>query len=218
MILLLAGCDPQGTVEPGRNGVQVRFTLPDAEEPDDDGEYEGDEEEVYDGHLAMIRLAIQVQQVLFEGDGPGGQVAASNDKVAVVDVVTGAGAADVAVVDLEQGVYEPAVVSLSIGPDTAPSVHLEGRYDATALELVVEDALVLEALAERFVLPDGPDPIVSFGLYPEDWFDEVDIPVLPVGETLRITPDENRALYDAIVPLIAETTEGTFPEEATDDD
>lgn len=214
---LAAACDPEGTDEPGRNGVQVRFSLPDAVEPDDDGEVDEDEDEVQDGALGISLLSLRIEEVLFEGGGPDGEVSTSSHKTAVVDVVTGAGVADVAVVDLVQGVYEPAAVSLFLAGDGVPSVHLVGHWDETAIDLIVEDALVLDAVTDRFVLPDGPDPIVSFGLHPEDWFDEVDIPELEEGQTLRIALDENRALYDAIVPQIALTTVGTFPEGATDE-
>lgn len=211
LAVLLAGC-PQGNDTGNgtqRNGVGVRFDLPDAymEEPEDD-----EPGDMMEGHLMLDRLALRVESVLFEGDGPEGQVSTSNDKVTVVDVVTGAGEADMAVVDLAQGVYEPADVSVSLSPDSTPSVHFEGAYEETAIELIVTDALTLRAHTDHFLLPDGPDPIVQFGLHAEDWFHDLPLPEVPPGDVVVISADENTDLYDTVVARIAATTEGHFPD------
>ncbi len=205
-LLLLVGCagptSDAGHTGAAENGLGIRLGL----------------DEVPD---RLLELTVRLGEVVFEGEGPSGEVSVTYDAGTEVALVGGAPDAAPVVLALEVGRWEEVSLGVLLaGSDAGPALAASGVVEGDRFEIAVEPELLLEGEG-AFELGAGVDPEVRVVLSPEEWLEVLDEEELEDdGGLIRIDPAHNRQAYAALVERIEQTTEVHFPgeeEEPRDD-
>lgn len=202
-LLFFTGCvTPASTPDdtPGRNGLALHMEVAAAEEVEDTAEEPVLEVEV---------LELSVDEVRFTGFLDEQPVETTDGSTVQVELASGGGIADLPTLSLEEGAYTDARYEVRVA-----SLRLEALVEEEPVRVEVNTPITWAAETSEFLLPDGPDPTVTFTLAAYAWLDVI---ALDEAETdddgvYVFSSASNTGMYEDLLGEIVDATEGAFPE------
>lgn len=170
--------------------------------------------------LVIDTLVVQVSEVVFDAEGPGGSISLSIEQQTAADLSDGSFDGLVPI-DLTSGTYEDPYLGIEVWDDgPEPGIVLEGSLDGTPLQFLFNSGEVFEAESDVVVVPEDEVREVVLTLDPGAWFQDVDVSALTLDDAgvAVISETSNADVFDEVADRLDETTDGVFPGGESDDE